>query len=214
MRPNESPNPTVEPSGQQLLLVRHSRPCISDDMSYRDWPLSDEGRKLAVGAAEFIAEFRPSRICSSDERKALETARVIGQHCGVEVEVEPDLREHDRTGVPWRDSATRQRELKALFANPGDVVFGHESASQALRRLTAAINRVAVRTPGPWVLVTHGTIMALYLAKLTGRAPMEIWSCLRMPTVAWVDCSNHRLVNLVTDFQVRHLLGTKFDAAN
>lgn len=214
MRPNESPNPRGEPIGQQLLLIRHSKPCISDDLSYRDWPLSHEGRKLAVRAAEFVAEFKVSRIYSSDERKALETAKTIGQRLGVDVEVEPDLREHDRTGVPWRDSATRQRELKALFANPSDVVFGGESGSQALRRLTAAIDRVTVRTPGPWVLVTHGTIMALYLAKLTGRAPMEIWSCLRMPTVASVDCRDHRLVNLVTDFPVKHLPGAKSDAAN
>ncbi len=213
MRPSESLKPRAEPRAQ-LLLVRHSSPRISDDMSYRDWPLSNEGKKLAVRAAEFIAEVSPGQIFSSDERKALDTAKIIGRHCGVDVEVEPDLREHDRTGVTWRDSATRQRELEALFANPSHVVFGRESGSQALRRLTAAIERLTLRTPGPWVLVTHGTVMALYLAELTGHAPMEIWSCFGMPTVAWVDWRNHRLVNLVTDFQVSHPLGTKFDAAN
>ena len=212
MRPSESLRPRAEPRGQ-LLLVRHSSPCISDDMSYRDWPLSDEGRKLAVRAAEVIAEVSPGQIFSSDERKALETAKIIGRHCGVDVEVEPDLREHDRTGVTWRDSATRQRELEALFANPSHVVFGRESGSQALRRLTAAIERLTLRTPGPWVLVTHGTVMALYLAALTGRAPREIWSCFGMPTVAWVDWRNQRLVNLVTDFQVRQLSRTRSDAA-
>ena len=212
MRRSESLNPRAEPRAQ-LLLVRHSSPSITDGMSYRDWPLSNEGKKLAVRAAEGIAEVSPGQIFASDERKALETAKIIGRHCGVAVEVEPDLREHDRTGVTWRDSATRQRELEALFANPSHVVFGRESGSQALRRLTAAIDRVTVRTPGPWVLVTHGTIMALYLAELTGRAPMEIWSCLRMPTVASVDWRNHRLVDLVTDFQVRQISRTKSDAA-
>ena len=212
MRRSESLNPRAE-TRAQLLLVRHSSPCISDDMSYRDWSLSDEGKKLAVGAAEFIAEISPGQIFSSDERKALETAMIIGRHCGVDVEVEPDLREHDRTGVTWRDSATRQRELEALFANPSHVVFGRESGSQALRRLTTAIDRLTLQPPGPWVLVTHGTVMALYLAELTGRAPMELWSCLRMPTVASVDWRNHRLVDLVTDFQVRQLSRTKSDAA-
>ena len=116
------------------------------------------------------------------------------------MKVEPDLREHDRTGVPWRDAATRRQELQALFANPDAVVFGRESASQALGRLTSAIDRAASRTPGPWVLVTHGTVMALYLATLTGRAALEIWSQLGLPTVAAIDLGTRRLVDLVTEF--------------
>ncbi|MYA60270.1 MAG: histidine phosphatase family protein [Chloroflexi bacterium] len=191
---------TPESGAQLVLLVRHSRPCISNQMSYKDWPLSDEGKRLALQAAEHVAELKPGLIGSSNERKAMETAETIARHCGMNVEVEPDLREHDRTGVPWRGSATRQQELQALFANPNTVVFGRESASQALGRLTTAIDRVTTRTPAPWVLVTHGTVMALYLAKLTGRAAIEVWSQLGLPTVATVDLGNRRLVELVTEF--------------
>ncbi|MDE2868135.1 MAG: histidine phosphatase family protein [Chloroflexota bacterium] len=172
-------------------------------MSYRDWPLSDEGRRLAARAAEYVAGFNPRLICSSDERKASDTAKIIARHCSLAVNVVPDLREHDRTGVKWRDAATRQQELQALFANPDDVVFGRESGSQALQRLTAAIDRVTTRTFGPWVLVTHGTVMALYLARLTDRAALEIWSQLGLPAVAAVDCRNRRLVELVADFPDR-----------
>ena len=187
-------------SGQLLLLVRHSRPTISDDTSYRDWPLSDEGRGLALRAAEYVVGFKPSLICSSDECKAMETASIIARHCGVDVEVVPDLREHDRTGVPWRDAATRQRELEALFANPNRVVFGSESGAQALHRLTAVIDRLTMRAPGPWVMVTHGTVMALFLAKLTCRAALDIWSQLGLPTVVTVDLGNRRILDFVTDF--------------
>lgn len=200
MQRSDAPDAATGTSGQPLLLVRHSSPCISDGMGYRDWPLSDEGRRLAFRAAEYVAGFKPRLICSSDERKASDTAKIIARHCGMDVEVEPDLREHDRTGVPWRDAATRRQELQAFFANPNDVVFGRESGSQALRRLTAAIDCVTTRMSGPWVLVTHGTVMALYLAKLTGRAALEIWSQLGLPAVAAVDCRNRRLVELVTDF--------------
>lgn len=200
MRRSDSLSTATGTSGQPLLLVRHSSPCVSDGLSYRDWRLSDEGKESADRAAGFIAELRPSLICSSDERKAFETAMIIGQRCGVDVEIEADLGEHDRTGVPWRDAATRQQEFQALFANPNAVVFGRESASQALQRLSAAIDRVTTRTLGPWVLVTHGTVMALYLAKLTGRAALEVWSQLGLPTVATVDLDHRRLVELVTDF--------------
>lgn len=194
---------TPESGTQLVLLVRHSRPCISNHVSYKDWPLSDEGKRLALQAAEHVAKLKPGLICSSDERKAMETAEAIARHCCLDVNVVPDLREHDRTGVKWRDAATRQQELQALFANPDDVVFGRESGSQALQRLTAAIDRVTTRTSGPWVLVTHGTVMALYLARLTGRAALEIWSQLGLPAVAVVDCRSRRLVELVAEFPDR-----------
>lgn len=203
MRRSDSPDTATGTSGQPLLLVRHSSPAISDRMSYRDWPLSDEGRRLALRAAEYVAGFKPRQICSSDERKATDTAKVIARHCSLDVKVEPDLREHDRTGVPWRDAATRQQELQALFENPNEVVFGRESGSQALQRLTTAIDRVTTQMPGPWVLVSHGTVMALFLAKLTGCAALEIWSQLGLPAVAAVDCRNSRLLQLVTDFPDR-----------
>ncbi|MYD92100.1 MAG: histidine phosphatase family protein [Chloroflexi bacterium] len=203
MQQSDPPDPATGTSGQPLLLVRHSRPCISNGMSYRDWPLSDEGRRLAVRAAEYVAGFNPRLICSSDERKASDTAKIIARHCSLDVNVVPDLREHDRTGVKWRDAATRRQELQALFANPDDVVFGRESGSQALQRLKSAIDRVTKRTSGPWVLVTHGTVMALYLARLTDRAALEIWSQLGLPAVAAVDCRNRRLVELVAEFPDR-----------
>lgn len=200
MQRSDAPYAATGTRGQPLLLVRHSSPCISNDMSYRDWPLSDQGKRLAYRAAEYVAGFKPRLICSSDERKASDTARIIGRHCNLDVRVVPDLREHDRTGVPWCDAATRRQELQAFFANPNDVVFGRESGSQALHRLTSAIDRVTTRASGPWVLVTHGTVMALFLAKLTGCAALEIWSQLGLPAVAAVDCRNSRLVELVTDF--------------
>ena len=200
MQRSDSLNARSEIRGQQLLLVRHSAPSILDDMSYRDWPLSDKGNRLTIRAARYVAGFKPRLICSSDERKAIETARIIAQHCGVDVEIEPGLREHDRTGVRWCDAATRQRELKALFASPNDVVFGRESAEQALQRLTSAIDQVLAQASGTSVLVTHGTVMALYLSRLTGRAALAIWSQLGLPSVAVVDRCTHRLVDLVTDF--------------
>ena len=203
MQQSDPPEPATGSNGQPLLLVRHSIPCIADGMSYRDWPLSDEGRRLAARAAEYVAGFKPRLICSSDERKALDTAKIIARHCGLDVKVVPDLREHDRTGVSWRDVATRQQELQALFANPNAVVFGRESGAQALQRLTAAIDCLTMRTSGPWVVVTHGTVMALYLAELTGRAALEVWSRLGLPAAAAVDCRNRRLVELVIDFSDR-----------
>lgn len=198
-------NRSVQSSGQTLLLVRHAAPSISDDLSYWEWPLSEEGRRSSVRAAKYIDGFQPKLICSSDERKARETAEIIADHTGIPIEIDPDLREHDRTGVPWRDASTRQRELEKLFAEPAKIVFGRESAQQARQRFTRAIGRAFARTPGPLVVVTHGTVMALFLSALTGRAAIEIWSKLGLSAVAAVDLRDCQLFSLVSDFRLGEL---------
>ena len=75
---------TIAPS---LLLVRHSVPLVSDDVDSRQWPLSEEGERLAVRAAEYVAGFNPARLVASDERKAVQTAGIIAKRVGVGVEI-------------------------------------------------------------------------------------------------------------------------------
>ena len=151
-----------------LLLVRHSAPQISDDADYRQWPLSDEGERFAARAADYVADFKPGRLVASDERKAVQTARIIAKRVGVSVELEPGLKEHDRIGVRWRGSAQRTHELRDFFANPTERVFGNETAVEALERFDAALRRCLAERTGPVAIVTHGSVMSLYLARLTG----------------------------------------------
>ena len=183
-----------------LLLVRHSVPLVSDDVDYRPWPLSDEGKLLTARAADYLAGFKPVRLVASDERKAVQTARIIAKRVGVRVELEPGLREHDRIGVPWQRSEQRTRELQDFFANPTERVFGNETAVGTLDRFDAALRQSREELTGPVVIVTHGTVMSLYLARLTGQDAMDIWSKLGIPSVAVVNEAVPSLVSLVGDF--------------
>ncbi len=183
-----------------LLLVRHSAPQASDDVDYRQWPLSVEGERMAARVAEHVAGFNPERLIASDERKAVQTAHIISKRVGAGVEVEPGFREHDRAGVRWQGSAQRARELQLFFARPTERVFGNESAVEALDRFDATLRRCLAEGTGPLAIVTHGTVMSLCLARLTGQAAMDVWSKLGIPSVAVVDLAEPRLISLVSEF--------------
>lgn len=192
-------------NAQPLLLARHSVPLVSEDVDYRQWPLTDDGVLLAARAADYVAGFKPMRLVAGDERKAVQTAQIIAKRLGLSVELEPGLREHDRIGVPWQGSAQRTRELRELFARPTERVFGNETAVEALKRFDAALRRCLAERTGPVAVVTHGTVMSLYLARLTSKDAMDIWLTLGTPSVAIVNEAAPSLVTLVSDFDTEDL---------
>ena len=140
------------------------------------------------------------RLIASEQRKAVQTAWIIAKRVGVRVELEPGFREHDRVGVRWRGSAQRTRELQDFFANPTERVFGNETAVEALDRFDAALHRCLRERTDPVAIVTHGTVMSLYLARLTGQDAMDIWSRLGVPSVAVVNQAAPDLISLVSNF--------------
>ena len=58
----------------RLILVKHSLPEIVPDIPSAKWHLSDEGRRRALVLAGRLSSFEPSRVVSSHEPKAVETA--------------------------------------------------------------------------------------------------------------------------------------------
>jgi broad specificity phosphatase PhoE len=129
------------------------------------------------------------------------TATRIGERLGLSPVVVPGLEEADRTGVPFFHSRREfERALGAFFDRPGERVLGRESAGQAGARFSAALDRLPAsdareRGEGARVVVSHATVMSLFLASVTGRPPIDVWRELGMPAYAVVD--GRRLVELV-----------------
>jgi hypothetical protein len=61
-------------------------------------------------------------------------------------------------------------------------VYGEESASAALARFSAALDRLDEGT----VVVSHGTVISLYAAARSGRDAFELWSSLELPDLVVV----------------------------
>ena len=141
-----------------MLLVRHSLPALDPSVPPEEWQLSDEGRRRCGALAERLAAREPAVLLSSTEPKARETAR--------------------RT-VGWLRPEDLDGGIRALFERPDEVVFGEESAVSALARFEAAVEAL----PESSVVVTHGTVLSLFVAARTGRDPYELWRRLELPDV-------------------------------
>jgi broad specificity phosphatase PhoE len=162
-----------------VLLVRHSVPEIDPALPSEEWRLSGEGRRRCGPLAKRLREYRPIAILSSTEPKMRETAELVGAELGLEVRESPALRETARRTVPWLDADEFRRAVRGLFERPDEVVFGEESAVDALERFSAALDGVDERS----VVVSGGTVISLYAAVRTGEDAYEVWSRLELPDV-------------------------------
>ena len=130
----------------------------------------------------------PTVIWSSEEPKAVETARIVASAFGVAVRATEGLEEHHRTGVGYFPTQEEfWSAVEQFFLKPDQLVLGTETAEQALNRFTAAIDQVINAGHQDNIVVTHGTVVTLYLASVSGIAPMDFWRRLGMPSFVLLE---------------------------
>jgi 2,3-bisphosphoglycerate-dependent phosphoglycerate mutase len=166
-----------------LLLVRHSLPEIDWTRPAGEWRLSEEGRVRCERLAIQVGAYGPERLLSSPEPKAFETAELIAPTLGLEVEVEVDLREHQRRTLPFLPRAEFLGQMREFFARPDEVVVGEESAKAARARFAAVVAAIG----RPAAVVTHGTVIALYTAGSDPDGGFGFWKTLALPDVVKVS---------------------------
>jgi broad specificity phosphatase PhoE len=108
------------------------------------------------------------------------TAEEIVCVVGGEVRIDPRLRE-TRGGDRWDE---RHRELAARYV-AGEALPGWEPQAEAVARSDAALRDAAATAAGPVGVVTHGRLLALWLASTAALPdPAAFWDALRYPD-AW-----------------------------
>ena len=167
-----------------LVLVKHAPPRVDPGAPANAWPLSEEGRALCPPLAEALKAHAPGFVVSSHEAKAAETARIVAKILKVPFGVAAGLQEHDRRTVPYYpDRREFVAKMRDLFARPAERALGLESADEAHLRFGSALAGVLERNPeGNPVVVTHGTVIALFVSRATGLDPFDLWAGLRLPS--------------------------------
>jgi broad specificity phosphatase PhoE len=144
-----------------LLLARHGETDWNRDgrfQGHADPPLNDRGRRQAHALADFLAAEPLEAIYSSDLLRAEETAQIVAMQRGMDVLVDPQLRERD-VGE-W--SGLTFTQIEERFPNQiqawreGRVVVG-ESREALTERVVAAARRISAAHPeGVVLVVSHG----------------------------------------------------------
>lgn len=178
-----------------LIMVKHSIPQIESDRPANTWRLSREGRSRARRLGEQLKEFRPEALVSSDEPKAKETAEIVSGLLRLEPEVFPGLHEHDRTNEPYLSAEKFQSSVRDFFQKPGELVLGNETTNQAHARFYRAVHSVLNHHRNKTLaIVAHGTVISLFVSRLTGVEHFSLWNQLGLPSFVALDLHSNTVI--------------------
>jgi broad specificity phosphatase PhoE len=168
---------------RKLILIKHAPPEVVPGVAPEKWALSERGRQLCTPLAEAVRQHGPVVVISSIEPKASDTGQLVASSLGVPFETAPGLHEHDRSNVPHMPSREFISQMELFFRRPGELVLGRETADGAEARFREAVGRVLAGHPaGNVVVVSHGTVIALLVAKAAGQTAFRLWRELGLPS--------------------------------
>lgn len=169
------------PESRSLVLWRHGRTLwnLQDrSQGHTDIELDEVGHAQAAAAAPALAALAPTRLWSSDLRRATATAAYLAELTGLEVHTDSRLREYDvgvRSGLDKAEFAARFPAEHAawLSGDEGLRVPGEESSEQVAHRMAAGLGDCwnALDAGELGVVVLHGASLKLGLGALLGWPP-------------------------------------------
>ncbi|QGN31691.1 histidine phosphatase family protein [Microlunatus sp. Gsoil 973] len=203
-------------TARRVVVWRHGRTSWNATGRYQgqaDIPLDGLGRRQAAAAAGVIKELKPSAIFSSDLSRATQTARALADVTGLEISLDPRLREINVgswEGLTVEEAAEADPELVAAVAAGEDVRRSPsgETTSEVADRASAAITDIigTAEDESTVVITMHGTAGRVGIGRFLGVDWDRLGS---LRNCAWVILDRHTLghwyigaYNLHADFVV------------
>jgi broad specificity phosphatase PhoE len=181
--PGDMPAASPRRGTARFLLVRHGETEFNREGRWQgagsNPPLNEKGRIQAVELARQLAGRPVLAIYTSPQRRALETAVILGKCLGREPRLMEALHELDHGEWEGRTQAEVLARWPEAFhayeAAPWDTPRpGGESYEELGKRLWPTLERLADRHRGEEiVIVTHGGPIRLVLSRVLGRPLTE-----------------------------------------
>jgi broad specificity phosphatase PhoE len=152
------------------IYVTHPQVRIDPDVPVPRWGLSELGAARSAMAAQCGWARQLTRILSSDETKALETAAILARPAGIDIEVLDHAGENDRSATGFLLPDEFEKAADWFFANPEQSFYGWERAVDAQARIVSAVFSVLDgHDPSrPIAFVGHGGVGTLLKCHLAG----------------------------------------------
>ncbi len=190
----------------QVLLVRHALPLRSEHGEGSDPDLSEEGFAQVERLPEALARFPISRVVSSPQRRAIQTAEPVAAARGLTVEIDDRFAEYDRDlplYIPIEEIREERPEEWARLAQ-GHLPSAVDEGAFRARVCAAVDDLVAAANPEDTVAAfSHGGVINVLLHDILGTArllsfPVDYASVTRLlfsrsgqATVASVNGTEH-----------------------
>ncbi len=172
-------------------------PQVDVETPAHEWRLGPVGVAGAAAVASRLARYAPTRIVASLEPKATQTGSVIAERLRLPLVTADGLHEHDRRAIRFLAADQFAARMRDLFAHPDATVFGSESARGALTRFTAAVDRVTDEDTGDVLIVSHGTVISLFVAARADVDAAELCGTLGLPSYVTLEIPSHRIIDIV-----------------
>ncbi|MEO8241319.1 MAG: histidine phosphatase family protein [bacterium] len=154
------------------LYLTHPQVTIDPARPVAQWGLNEIGRARlsALAARPWLA--RITRILSSSETKATQTAALLRPD--LPVEIHADLGENDRTATGFLPGAAFETAADAFFAHPDASFRGWETARTAQNRVLTTVRRCLTGHghDHPVLFVGHGAVGTL-LRQALAKEPIS-----------------------------------------
>ncbi len=185
----------------KLILVRHSVSRQDPDVPSHEWELTEEGEIRCSILADYLTDYDPHIFVTSEETKAYETGRITAELMGTPVVTTPNLHEHRRTNTPYYP---RYEDFLAavteFFHYPNQLIFGDESADACYQRYAEAVDKVVEQYQNNTVaLVSHGTVMSLFIGRKNNLDPLPLWQNFKMPAYVVLSLPTFEIVEIVNE---------------
>jgi glucosyl-3-phosphoglycerate phosphatase len=170
---------------RRLVLLRHGQTDYNSAgrmQGHIDSMLTEAGRAQAAMVAPEVAQLGPDRIISSDLRRAVDTAEVVGAAANLPVKLDPRLRETNLGEWQGRTVAEIEADYPGAIAawrsDPAWTPPGGESRIEVVRRARPVVDELdeeyADNPEGIVVMVAHGGMIAGLVCGLLGL-PTSTW---------------------------------------
>lgn len=205
----------TNPPERKLILIRHSVPKIAPAVPASQWHLSEKGRLRCQELGRMLEAYDLVRVVASREPKAVETGQIVAGALEIPLEIADGLHEHDRSNIelepgkeafsPAETEAFRTR-VTSVLEHPGKLVYGVETGNQAHERFSEAIAEILERRQrGNLAIVSHGTVMALFVSRAAGLDPVTFWLQLGLPAYVVLSLPGFGLLEIVDQVEIsRH----------
>jgi len=160
-------------AGMQVLLIRHALPHRTAVGEGSDPELAPQGRQQALRLPEALTRFPVSRVVSSPQRRALQTAQPVTEELGLPLEIDDRLAEYDRgmaQYVPIEEiRTTRPADWERMTAGQLPAAVDPEAFCGRIRSALGDIVDAAHHRDTVAVF-THGGVINALLHDVLGTA--------------------------------------------
>ncbi|WP_299829426.1 histidine phosphatase family protein [uncultured Roseobacter sp.] len=153
----------------KVRYLSHPQVLIDPAKDVTRWSLNETGhaRVARLAASGRLAD--TTRIISSAETKALETAQPLADALNCPLETRADMHENDRSATGFLPPDAFEQMADRFFAEPDQSAAGWETARAAQARICAEVEAcLDGHTGGDLLFVGHGAVGTLLYCALAG----------------------------------------------